>query len=170
MAAEDKYLTVGEILRPWGYSGEVKVQVLTDFPKRLVQLKTIYLGEDAREMQVERARLHSGSALMKFVGIDSELAAAKLRGQTIRIPIEQAAPLAKGQFYHHQIIGLQVQTTEGEQLGKVDEIMETGANDVYVVRRPDGKEVLLPAVENVIQEIDLANGRIIITPIPGLLE
>ncbi len=167
---EPKFLVIGEILKPWGYRGEVKVQVLTDFPKRLNKLKTVYLGADARAIQVERARLHSGAALFKFAGYDTPEAAAKLRGQIVQIPIEEAAPLREGQYFHHQIIGLDAVTTEGETLGKVQEIIETGANDVYIVRREDGREILLPAVETVIQEVDLEKGRLVVHLLPGLVE
>ncbi len=169
-ASNPKFLVVGEILKPWGYRGEVKVQILTGFPKRLAKLKTAYLGPDARAVQIERARLHSGFAVMKFAGYDTPEAAAKLRGQVVQISAEEAAPLPQGQYYHHQIIGLDVFTPENQRLGTVEEILETGANDVYLVRREDGKELLLPAIQDVIQEIDLENKRMIVRLIPGLLE
>lgn len=167
--AEPKFLVIGEVLKPWGYRGEVKVKLITDFPKRLAKLKTVYLGPDARTFQVERARLHSGFAVFKFTGYETPEMAAKLRGQVIRVPIEQAAPLRQGQYYHHQIIGLSVFTTDGEHLGAVVEILETGANDVYVVRRESGGEVLLPAIQDVIREIDLEHGRMVVKLIPGLI-
>jgi 16S rRNA processing protein RimM len=168
-ATGPKFLVIGEVLKPWGFRGEVKVKLITDFPKRLTTLTTVYLGPDARAFPVERARLHSGFALMKFAGHDTVEAVAKLRGQVIQIAIDDATPLRKGQYYHHQVIGLQVLTTEGEKLGSVEEILETGANDVYVVRREDGGELLLPATQNVIQEIDLDHGRMFVRLIPGLI-
>ncbi len=164
-----RYLVIGEVVKPWGYRGDVKVKILTDFPKRLSKIKTVYLGTETRAVQVERARLHSGFALFKFEGYDTEQSVAKFRGQAIQIPIEEAAPLGKGQYYHHQIIGLEAVTSEGEPLGRVEEILETGANDVYLVRRPDGGELLLPAIQDVIQEIDLENGRLVVTLLPGLI-
>jgi 16S rRNA processing protein RimM len=135
----------------------------------LTKVKTVYLGSDARAFHVERARLLSGYALLKFEGLETPEAAAKLRGQVVGVPIGQAGPLRKGQFYHHQIIGLQVWTGEGVELGTVEEILETGANDVYVVRRADGAEVLLPAIQDVIQEIDLERGRLVVRLLPGLI-
>ena len=167
--SEPKYLVIGEVLKPWGFQGQIKIKILTDFPKHLAKLETIYLGDKARAIQVERARLHSGYALFKLQGIDSEQAAAKLRGEIVRIAIEDAVPLAEGQYYHHQIIGLQVMTAaRGESLGSVEEILETGANDVYLVRRPDGRELLLPATGNVIKKIDLDRGEILVDLLPGL--
>jgi 16S rRNA processing protein RimM len=162
-------LVVGQVLKPWGYHGEAKVKLITDFPTHLTKLKTLYLGSDARAFHLERARLLSGFAVMKFAGLDTPEAVAKLRGQAVGVAIDEAAPLREGQYFHHQIIGLQVWTREGEQLGSVQEILETGANDVYVVQRLDGGEVLLPAIEDVIDEIDLERGRLIVQLIPGLI-
>jgi 16S rRNA processing protein RimM len=167
--AEPKFLAIAQILKPWGYRGEVKVKLLTDFPKRLAHLKTVYLGEAARPIPLERARLHSGAALFKLGGYDTPEEAAKLRGQVVQISIDDAAPLPPGQYYHHQVIGLHAMTTEGEDLGAVEEILETGSNDVYVVRRPDGGELLLPAIKDVVQEIDLERGRLVVQLIPGLI-
>ncbi len=107
---------------------------------------------------------------MKFAGYDTPEAAAKLRGQVVQILAEEAAPLPQGQYYHHQIVGLEVFTTEGERLGAVEEILETGANDVYLVRRDDGREILLPAIQDVIQEIDLEHKRMVVRLMPGLVE
>lgn len=165
-----QYLVVGEILKPWGYRGEVKVRIITAFPNRLVKHKIVYLGKEARAFAVERARLHSGFAIFKFAGCDTPEAAAKLRGAVVQIPVEEAAPLRAGQYYYHQIIGLQVFTTEGEPLGTVEQILETGANDVYLVRRPNGTELLLPAIKEVIRAIDLERRAITVFLLPGLLE
>ncbi len=165
---EPKYLIIGEILKPWGYRGEVKVKILTDFPKRLTKIKTVYLGADARALQVERARLHSGYALMKFVGYDTPESVAKMQGQTLQVSLEDAAPLREGQYYHHQIIGLKAITTEGEHLGRVEEILETGANDIYLVRTSAGGELLLPAIQDVIRQVDLEHGRLVVHLLPGL--
>lgn len=167
--AQPEYLVVGQILKPWGYKGEVKVKLLTDFPTRILKLKTVYLGPDVRAFHVERARLFSGFAVMKLEGLDTPESVAKLRGQPVQVAAQEAAPLRKGQYFHHQIIGLRVLTTESEELGIVEEILETGANDVYLVRRADGTELLLPAIQDVVQEIDLQQGRILVRLLPGLI-
>jgi 16S rRNA processing protein RimM len=169
-AKRTEFLTIGEILKPWGYRGEVKVKLLTDFPKRVAKLKTVYVGNDTRAISLERARLHSGFALFKFSGYDSPESVAKLRGELVQIPLEDAATLRKGQYYHHQIIGLDVWTTSGERLGTVEEILETGANDVYVVTAEGGREILIPAIQDVVREIDLDGNRIVIDVIPGLID
>ncbi len=168
--ADQQYLVVGEVLKPWGYHGEVKIKIISDYPKRLVKHKTVYVGEPARAFQVERARLHSGFALLKFVGCDTPEQVAKLRGELVRIPVEEAAKLKKGQYYQYQIIGLNVVTAEGERVGEVEEILETGANDVYLVRTPEGKELLLPAIKSVVKEIDLENKTMTVELLAGLGE
>lgn len=166
---QPEYLVVGEILKPWGYKGEIKVKLVTDFPARLIRLKTVYVGPEVRAFHVERARLFSGFAVMKLSGLDTPESVAKLRGQAVQVAHEEAAPLRKGQYYHHQIIGLRVSTLEGEELGTVEDILETGANDVYIVKRIDGTEILLPAIQDVIQEIDLERARMVVRMLPGLI-
>jgi 16S rRNA processing protein RimM len=165
-----EYLVVGEILKPWGYRGEVKVKLFTDFPSRFIQHRTVYLGDAARAMHVQAARLHSGFALVKFAGLDTPEAAARLRGEVVRVPLTDAAPLEPGQYFQHQIIGLHVISTDGAPLGSVEEILETGANDVYLVRTPAGKELLIPAIASVVREIDLAAQKMTVTLLPGLGE
>ncbi|MBI4672214.1 MAG: ribosome maturation factor RimM [Chloroflexi bacterium] len=171
MSADNQhYLVVGEVLKPWGYRGEVKIKILTDYPNRLIKHKTLYLGPQARAYQVERARLHSGYALLKFVGLDTDTSVAKLRGELIQIPMEEAAKLKRGQYYHHEIIGLNVVTPADESLGVVAEILETGANDVYLVRTPQGKEILLPAIQSVVKKIDLDAKTMTVELLPGLVD
>ncbi len=88
----------------------------------------------------------------------------------IRIPFDEADPLPAGEYYYWQILGLRVRTIEGEYLGEVSQILETGANDVYIVRTDDGEDLLIPAIRSVIQKIDLEHGVIEIEVIPGLLD
>ena len=165
-----QYLVVGEVLKPFGFRGEVKIQVLTDYPNRLLKHKTVYIGPNAREFQVASARSHGSYILMKFVGFDTDASVAKLRGEVVKIPVADAAKLKKNQYYHHQIIGLNVVTQDGESLGTIQEILETGANDVYLVRTPQGKEILLPAIKDVVKKIDLDAGQMTIVLVPGLVE
>jgi len=159
---------VGRILAPWGIKGEVKVQILTDFPQRLALLERVFVGSGRQPYRLQRARLHRGCALLKLAGCDSVEAAAALRGQTVYIARQDAAPLAEGHYYWHQVIGLEVWSTGGEFLGWVKEIMVTGSNDVYVVNGPRG-EVLLPAIEEVVKAIDPPAGRITVELLEGMI-
>ncbi len=165
-----RYLVVGEVLKPWGFRGDVKIKILSDYPARLLKHKTLYLGTPPRAYPVERARLHSGYALLKFTGYDTDAAVAKLRGELVQIPEQEAAKLKKGQYFHHQIIGLNVVTDDAQTLGAIEQILETGANDVYLVRTPDGKEILLPAIKSVVKKIDLAAQTMTVALLPGLVD
>jgi 16S rRNA processing protein RimM len=107
--------------------------------------------------------------LLKLGGCDDRTAAELLRGMLVQVPAESAAPLESDEFYQFQIIGLAVETDTGQHLGKVVEVLETGANDVYVVRGPSG-EVLLPAVDEVVREVDPASGRMVVHLLPGLVD
>ncbi len=163
-----RYLTIGRVLKPWGYRGELKIEIMTDFPDRFASLKTVFLGEAAKPFAVEHARITGKSVRLKLKGIDTPEAGARLRNQLVQIPTEEAVPLPPGHYYLYQLVGLRVKTTQGENIGQVVDILETGANDVYVVRNDD-REILIPAIEPVVKKVDLENGELIIEPMEGLL-
>jgi len=165
------YLIIGRVLKPWGYRGEIKVKILTDFPERFASLRTVYLGDDAKPFSVERARLHGGNAaLLKLAGIDSPEADAKLREQLVQVAIEDAVKLPEGKVYLYQLIGLRVRATDGQLLGEITDVLDTGANDVYVAQSDDGtREILLPAIPDVVKEISLERGEIVVELIEGLV-
>lgn len=165
---EVPYLGVGRIVAPWGIKGEVKVQILTDFPQRLACLERVFVGGGRHPYGLQRARLHRGCALLKLAGCDSVEAAAALRGQMVYIARQDAAPLAEGHYYWHQVIGLEVWSAGGEFLGWVKEILVTGSNDVYVVKGPRG-EVLVPAIEEVVKALDPSAGRITVELLEGMI-
>jgi len=162
-----RFLVIGEILRPQGVKGKLKVRVLTDFPEHFRGLKRAYLGQTLRPVIVEGVSLHQRYALLKFAGYDDRTSAETLRGAVVQIPIEEAPPLAQGEYYFYQIVGLAVWTVQGEYLGRVREVLVTGSNDVYVVRGPRG-EILLPAIEEVIREVDVEAGRLMVRLLEGL--
>ena len=166
--SEPRYLVVGRIVAPWGVRGEVKVALETDFPERFKRLKRVYLGEKVTPFVLEGSRLHKGNALLKLGGCDDRDAAEKLRGQLVHIPIEEAMPLGEDEYYVYQIVDLDVWTAEGEYLGRISEVLFTGANDVYVVQGEKG-EILIPAVEDVVLEVDLDGGRLTVELMEGLI-
>ena len=140
----------------------------TDFPERFKRLKRVYLGEKVTPFVLEGSRLHKGNALLKLGGCDDRDAAEKLRGQLVQIPIEEAMPLGDDEYYVYQIVDLDVWTAEGEYLGRISEVLFTGANDVYVVQGEKG-EILIPAVEDVVLEVDLDGGRLTVQLMEGLI-
>jgi 16S rRNA processing protein RimM len=167
--AQGRYLAVGRIVGLHGIRGEVKVELLTDFPERFKAGAKLYLGSEseARPIQVEGARPHQGMMLVKFAGVTDRDAAEELRQALLLIPEDEAMPLADDENYAHDLIGLQVETQEGRVLGRLTEILYTSANDVYVVRGPAG-ELLIPALRQVVLTVDLAAGRMVVTLPEGL--
>jgi 16S rRNA processing protein RimM len=164
--APPEFLIVGHILAPWGIKGEVKVEVVTAFPERFAPQKLVYLN--ARPLEIESCRPHKQHLVVKLATIDSIEDAEKLRGQDLTIPGSELYLLPEGQYYTFQLIGLNVVTTEGENLGKITDIMTTTSNDVYIVEGKRG-EVLIPAIEDVVKSIDLAKGEMVIEAIEGLV-
>ena len=156
-------INVGLILAPHGLRGEVKVESLTDFPERFDPGATLWL--DGAPLKVERSRWQGRSLVLKLAGIDDPTAAESLRGKELQAP--PLAELGEDTYYRDDLIGLQVVDLQGEPLGAIADIFPTGSNDVYVVRGPRG-ELLLPAIDDVIKEIDLAGRRIVVEVIEGL--
>jgi len=146
--------------------GAVRVLPLTDFPDHLLSLAQVVVvqGETARPAAVEHAAPAGRFVVMKLAGIDTPAAAAALRGATLQIPAADARPLPPAHYYVFQIVGLRVRTPDGRPVGEVVDVLRTGSNDVYVVRSPDGREVLLPAIEGVVEVIDLAEGEMVARP------
>ncbi len=163
-------LRIGTITRPHGLHGEVRVLPDTDFPDRFLTLRRVLVAGPEGEVpyEVESVRPHGRFFLVKLRGIKTREAAEALRGREVRIPREEAAPLPEGTYYVSDILGLEVQTVEGEVLGRVRDVLRTGANDVYVVAGK--REILLPAIEDVIEEVDLKAGRIVVRLLPGLVD
>jgi len=165
--APPEFLIVGYILAPWGIRGEIKVEVVTDFPERFAPRKIVYLN--TRPLEIESCHPHKQHLVVKLATIDSVEDAEKLREQDLTIPRSELYPLPEGQYYTFQIIGLKVVTTEGKLLGRITEIMTTGSNDVYIVEGKRG-EILIPAIEDVVKSIDLEKGKMVIEAIEGLLD
>ncbi|MBN1922262.1 MAG: 16S rRNA processing protein RimM [Anaerolineae bacterium] len=166
---EPRYLAVGRILRPHGITGELRAQILTDYPERLVRLRHLYVGAAYRRHAVQSVRFHQNLALLRLADITDRDTAETLRGQVVWVALADAAPLEEGEYYLHQLIGMQVSTEAGEALGEIVEVLDMpGANDVYVVHGLRG-EVLIPAIREVILSIDMEARQMVIHPLPGLL-
>lgn len=166
--APPQYLLVGRVQRPHGVRGELQLSIETEFPDRLSDLEFVYLGPRTRRYRVERTRRHVRDLLLTLEEVNDREAADLLRGLDVFIRAGDAEQPPEGRYYFHQIEGLEVITDEGETLGRVMRIMETGSNDVYVVRDEAGKEILLPAIKSVILEYDLQGGRMLVHLLEGL--
>jgi 16S rRNA processing protein RimM len=181
-SSEPRFLAVGRILRPHGLRGEVRVEIHTDLPERFALYEQVYLAPAqadpgpagllgaspvTRAFGLQGHRFHSKCVLLKLAGIDDRTQAETLRGLWVWIAPEQAAPLDEGEVYLHDMLELQVVTDEGEALGQIVQIIETGANPVYVVRSVRG-DLLLPDTDEVILDVDLEAQRVTVHLIEGL--
>jgi 16S rRNA processing protein RimM len=170
------YLAVARVLRPHGVRGDLRVQALTRFPERMYRLEQVFLGPAPddytalRPHTVRRVRPEKDEFwLLHLEGIDDRDEAEPLRGQFIFVALADAVPLAEDEVYVFQIMGLEVRTLDDFVLGRVVDVIETGANDVYVIQGEAYGEVLLPAIEGVIVRIDVEGGLMTVNPLPGLL-
>ncbi len=162
----DGFLAIGVALTSFGLQGDIKIEPLTDFPERFEPGETVWLG--GRKRHVQRSRWQGRTVYLKLTGINSSEDVAALRGEYLEVPEAERSDLPPDQYFQSDIIGLAVETTAGVSLGKVFEFLPTGANDVLVVRGPDG-DVLVPMIEDVVKIIDVPGGRIVIEPVAGLL-
>lgn len=168
-----QYLILGEILRPHGVRGELRMRVLTDYPERIMEVETVYIGNDpnalAEPYQVRSARFHKDYLLIAFDEIPDRTAAEAYRGLYIMIDLQHAVPLEDDEYYLYEVIGMQVNTTDGTEVGTISDVIETGANDVFVVKSRRFGEILLPAHEETIVEFQNEAGIIIMEIPEGLL-
>lgn len=145
------------------------MDVMTDFPERLHRGVVVYLGDERRPLKIRTRRTHQQALLLSFEEYHDADAVGELRNQLLYVPAADRPPLPEGEYYHHQMIGLRVVNEDGTLLGILTQILDTGANDVYVVTRERGPEVLLPATEEVILAVDLDQGHVKVHLLPGLL-
>jgi 16S rRNA processing protein RimM len=169
------YLAVGKVITAHGTHGEISVEPFTDFPEeRFAPGQVMLLGDEMESVEIEASRPHKSRMLVRFEHITSRDEAEALRGTWIFIPEEDAAELEDDTYYVHQIIGLTVQTVDGQILGTVGDVLVTGANDVYLIKPAagvnGGREILLPAIGEVIVEVDVAGGRLLVNLLPGILD
>jgi 16S rRNA processing protein RimM len=168
-SAEPRFLLIGEVSKPHGVRGEVRVRPHTELPERFTWLEFVYLGQaNPRRVGVESARIAGSSILLKLSGYDDRNAAETLRGEWLQVPEEEGIGLAEGEYYLYQLEGVNVVTEDGQPLGRIVSIIETGANNVFVVAGPRG-EILLPDTTEVVRELDLDQGLMTVRLIPGLL-
>jgi 16S rRNA processing protein RimM len=169
-AGEPVYLVVGFLRRPHGVHGEIIMDLHTDFPERLTTGKTFFVGESRRPMDLVQIRNHAKGMLVKFEGVESPEQAGVFRNQWLFIKTTEVPALPEGQLYQHQLLGLEVVDDHDRALGQLTEIIETGANDVYVVTDSDGREVLLPAIPEVILDVDPGRRLMRVHLLDGLIQ
>ncbi len=152
---EPVYLVIGFLRRPHGVNGEIIMDIHTDFPERIKSGRKVLIGEKHQPHTLDTVRERNDGLLISLRGVDTPEEAGKFRNQWVYVKASEVPPLPEGQVYKYELVGLDVIDDNGNALGKLAEILETGANDVYVVKNEEGKEILLPAIPPVILNIDM---------------
>jgi len=159
-AGEPVYLVVGKIRRPHGVSGEALVEIVTDFPGRLQPKTTLYAGKNHQPLVIQSRRTHKDGLLIAFEGITTPEEIGRFRNQFLYLHAQAGYQPQKGEYFHYQVMGLTVRDENGCELGTLTEIIETGANDVFVITSKNKKEMLLPVIPDVILNVSLPNSTI----------
>ena len=164
---DEPTVVVGRITKAHGLRGEVAVQVFSDNPDRFADGARVFL-DDGRALTVGAARWAGARMLVRFEGVPDRTAAEALRGRSLVVPRSMLPELADGEYWPHQLIGCEVTTEAGRSLGRVTDVIENPANDLWAATDDAGVETLLPAIRDVVVEVDVAAGRILVRDLPGL--
>ena len=164
-------LEVGQIVNTFGIKGFVKIYPYVNDIKRFDDLKTVYIiiKNEQKILEIEEVKYQKNMVLAKFKGIETVEEANKLRNSYVEIDRKDAIPLEEGEYFIADLLESEVYTDEGEKLGILEDIFNTGSNDIYVVKNELGKSILLPRIKDVFKEIDVENKKIIVHLIEGLI-
>jgi 16S rRNA processing protein RimM len=167
----DETLLIGVIVAPFGVRGQVKVRAYTEQIEHLQRrVHEVYVGPERRTYALKDVIEHKqGLLIVSLDGVTTRTAAEELRGAEVAIRERDAAPLEEGEYFLHQLYGLTVVAEDGAEIGRVREVLETGANEVLIVARPGQPDVLLPLIHDVVQDLDIAGGRVVVRLIEGLI-
>lgn len=161
-------LEIGQIVNTHGLRGEVKVMPWCDDPALFDELS--YVCIDNKEFDIERSRMQKNMVILKLKGIDDIDTAETFRNRVLTVPREELGELPEGTYYICDLLGCEVFTVDGTLLGKIDDIIKTGSNDVYSVRSGEGKQILIPVIDEVMRGVDIENKKITVQPLKGLID
>ena len=164
---------IGKIINTHGIKGEVKVQQHTDFMERFDKGNIVFIqkdGTDWKPLTIRSSRTHKNNILLQFESYETLHDVEPLKNELLYIKEEQLTPLEEDEFYYFEIIGLEVETTDGEYIGRIDHILSPGANDGWVVKTKNNKEILIPYIEPVVKEVHIEEKKVIIEPMEGLFD
>ena len=166
-----KNLEIGQIVNTFGIKGFVKVNPWVNDVTRFDDLKKVYIKirKEVKVLKIEEVKYHKNQVLLKFKGVETVEQAETLRNAILEIDREDAIPLEEGEYFIADLLESEVYTDEGEKLGILEDIYNTGSNDIYVVKNELGKSILLPRIKDVFKEIDVENKKIIVHLIEGLI-
>lgn len=162
---------IGQIVNTFGIKGEVKVKPFTAYMERFEEFENVIIkkNNEEKEYKIQNVKYQKNVVILKLEGIDRIEEAEKLRNAYIEITREMAGELEEGTYYIADLLNLEVYTDEGALLGKVDDIYNNGSSDIYVIKNEIGKQILLPAIEEVIKKVDLQENKIIVHILDGLI-
>lgn len=165
-------LQVGVITTTHGVRGEVKVFPTTDDPARFKKLKKVILdtGKEKLDLEVAGVKFFKNMVILKFKGLDNINDVEKYRQKSLYVTRENAVKLKKNEYFIADLIGLSVISDEGEELGVISDVLQTGANDVYVIKQEGEDDILLPAIKDCVKEVDIDAGKMLVHLLPGLRE
>jgi 16S rRNA processing protein RimM len=166
---EPVYLVIGYLRRSHGVRGEIIMDLHTDFPDRIKPGRKVLIGEKHQPATLDTVREHADGLLVSLLGVETPEDAGRYRNQWVYVKASEVPPLPAGKHYQYELIDLDVVDENGSPLGKLVEILETGANDVYVVRDDSGKEILLPAIPTVILDLDMGRRLLKVHLLEGLI-
>ena len=170
MPPEQELITIGKIVNAHGYRGWVRLIPLTDFPERFFQMDRVLvvLGKTSREYAIEQARPYKQFILLKFKEVPDMNAALALKGALLQVDRHRLVKLPADTYYIFDLLGMKVYTTGREYLGELKDVLQTGANDVYVVESGQGRPLLVPALKQVVKEVDLKKRQMLVDLPAGL--
>ena len=166
-SVREDHVVVGRIRGTRGLRGDLRVEILTDFPERFAPYIIVYLNN--QPALVLRSEPFKQGLILRLQDVGDRTAAESLVGRYLTIPETDIKPLPEGSYYHFQLLGMEVATEEGERVGEIREIISTGGNDVYVIKREGKKELLIPAIGDVVKKVDVPNNKITIHLLEGLI-
>lgn len=153
LQGEPVFLLVGLLRRTHGVKGDLLMEIKTDFPERIKPHKMLYVGDQHEALTVRSVRKAHTHLIISFEGFHNPEDSARLRNLPVYVKVSELPKLPEGEFYHHELLGLGVISEDGQNVGTLIEILETGANDVFIIRQENGNELLIPAIESVVLEI-----------------
>jgi 16S rRNA processing protein RimM len=164
---DEPTIVVGKVTKAHGLRGEVTVLPLTDNPDRFAPGGVVYL-EDGRALSIRDSRDNGARLLVTFEGVADRIAADALRGSMLVVPESDLPELPEGTYWPHQLEGCEVVTASGRSLGTIADVVANRANDIWITAGPDGEEILVPAIRQVIAEVDIAAKRVLVHEVPGI--
>ncbi len=164
---DEPTVVVGKVTKAHGLGGEVTVLPLTDNPHRFASGNVVYL-EEGRALTIRASRDNGTRLLVTFAGVEDRTSAEGLRGSLLVVPRSDLPPLPEGTYWPHELEGCEVVTESGRVVGAITDVVANPANDIWITTGPDGEEILLPAIRQVIAEVDIAGGRVLVHEVPGI--